>query len=76
MSDERAEQHEREVIAKILSHLKAGDGLEEIVARTGIGGKNGKGRRRLRRWLERHGRADLWEWIRENTRPWSHTWKT
>jgi hypothetical protein len=70
-SDDR---HRREVIEKILAHLRAGDGLAEITSRTGIGGVNAKGRRHLRRWLERNGRADLWEWIRENTRPWSNTW--
>lgn len=68
------EGRHREQIEKILTHLRAGDGLLEVVARTGIGGKNAKGRRVLRRWLERHGRLDLWEWIRENTRPWSDTW--
>ncbi len=66
--------HHHEQITKILVHLRAGDGLETIVARTGIGGMNAKGRRILRRWLERHGRLDLWDWIRENTRPESNTW--
>lgn len=66
--------HHHEQIEKILVHLRAGDGLETIAARTGIGGVNAKGRRLLKRWLVRHGRPDLWEWIRENTRPWSDTW--
>lgn len=67
------EAHHHDQIQKILVHLRAGDGLETIVARTGIGGMNAKGRRILRRWLERHGRLDLWEWIRENTTG-STTW--
>lgn len=65
--------HHHEQIEKILSHLRAGDGLDEIVARTGIGGTNSNGRRFLRRWLEHHGRTDLWDWIRENT-PGSNAW--
>jgi hypothetical protein len=73
---DNAEERAREQIEKILTHLRAGDGLAEIVARTGIGGVHAKGRRRLRRWLERNGRPDLWEWIRENTRPWSYRWKS
>lgn len=66
--------HHREQIEKILTHLRAGDGLDTIVARTGIGGLNSQGRRHLQRWLVRHGRPDLWDWIRENTRG-SHAWK-
>lgn len=72
MSANPGRHHEQ--VEKILTHLRAGDGLAEITARTGIGGVNSQGRRTLRRWLERHGRLDLWDWIRENTRPESNTW--
>lgn len=66
--------HHHDQIEKILTHLRAGDGLAEITARTGIGGQNSKGRRLLRRWLERHGRPDLWDWICENTQG-SQAWR-
>lgn len=59
--------HHHDQLQRIINHLKAGDGLEVIVARTGIGGTNSKGRRLLRRWLERHNRLDLWDWICENS---------
>lgn len=65
--------HHHDVVEKILGHLRAGDGLAEITARTGIGGMNSQGRRHLRRWLGRHGRLDLWDWIKENTEG-SGTW--
>jgi hypothetical protein len=71
-----APERARAKIETILTHLRAGDDLETITARTGIGGVNSDGRRTLRRWLARHGRSDLWEWIRENSRPWSNTWKS
>lgn len=59
--------HHHDQLQRIIDHLKAGDDLAAIVAHTGIGGTNSKGRRHLRRWLERHERPDLWVWIRENS---------
>lgn len=74
MTADDAPERARAQIEKILTHLRAGDGLETIVERTGIGGVNSEGRRRLRRWLEQHNRPDLWDWIKENSRPRSYRW--
>lgn len=59
--------HHYDQLQRILQLLQAGEGIEAIVASTGIGGTNSGGRRLLRRWLQRHGRPDLWDWICENS---------